>query len=486
MSTTLLRRAAWMIRWDAAAGRHEYVRDADLVWRDGRILHAGPSWDGVADAEIDGAGLLVMPGLVNVHSHPTTEPLYKGIMEERGSPLMGMSALFEYMALFQPDDVTRRAAARFAMGELLLSGCTTVVDYSAPRGHWVSDMAATGVRGVIAPSFRAGKWRAEGGRDLIYEWDAALGREGMAQAKGLIDEAEAHPSGRMSGMVTPGQTDTCDEALLQDAAALARSRGLPLQIHAAFGSIEFREMLRRYGLTPVGWLDSIGFLGADTTLGHCIFVDDHPWVMHPVSPGAVGDVERVARSGAGVAHCPNVYARRGIVLNHFGRYDRMGIRMTIGTDSFPHNMLEEMRLALTLAKVMGRSFEATSLDRVFHAATVGGSAALLRDDLGRLSPGAAADLVLVDLAHPSMQPMLDPLRSLVFGALERPVRDVFVAGQQVVRDGRVLTVDMAGDAALMREGQARARVDAATRDWAHRAPDALFPPALPFAAGTHY
>ena len=486
MTTTVLRHTEWLIRWDPAAARHEYVRDADLAWTGGRIVHAGPGWTGAADVELDGRGLLAMPGLVNIHSHPTTEPLYKGIMEERGSALLGMSALFEYMALFQPDDETRRAAARFAMGELLLSGCTTVVDYSAPRGHWVPDMAATGVRGVIAPSFRGGKWKADRGRDVAYEWDHALGREGFAQAKVLVAEAAAHPCGRLSGMITPGQTDTCDETLLQGAAEYARAHGLPLQIHAAFGSLEFRELLRRYGLSPIGWLDSIGFLGPGTTLAHCIFVDDHPWVMYPRPPHEIGDVERVARSGAGVAHCPNVYARRGVVLNHFGRYDRMGIRMGIGTDSFPHNMIEEIRLALTLAKVMGRSFEATTLDRVFHAATVGGSGALLRDDLGRLAPGAAADLVLVDLNHPSMQPMLDPLRSLVFGALERPVKHVFVDGRQVVRDGQVLTVDMAAEGAAMREGQKRARVDAATRDWNGRAADELFPPALPFAAGAAY
>ncbi len=104
--------------------------------------------------------------------------------------------------------------------------------------------------------------------------------------------------------------------------------------------------------------------------------------------------------------------------------------------------------------------------------------ALGRDDIGRLSPGAKADIVLVDLAHPSMLPVRDPLRSLMFSALERPVRDVYVDGVLVVKDGECLTLDHGAAGARLQAAQARALAGVAERDWAKRSADEAFPLSL--------
>ncbi|MGH7006048.1 MAG: amidohydrolase family protein, partial [Alphaproteobacteria bacterium] len=113
----------------------------------------------------------------------------------------------------------------------------------------------------------------------------------------------------------------------------------------------------------------------------------------------------------------------------------------LGTDVAPHNLIEEMRLAAVLSRVSARDIRAGSTTAVFNAATIGGATALGRPDLGRLAPGAKADLVLVDLTHPLMMPVRDPLRSLVFSAAERAVREVYIDGAQVVGEGRALTID---------------------------------------------
>src|SRR5579864_3123816 len=124
-----------------------------------------------------------------------------------------------------------------------------------------------------------------------------------------------------------------------------------------------------------------------------------------------------------------------------GRYRRAGINLGLGTDVAPHNLLEEMRLAAILARVAAEDIRAVSTGELLHAATVGGATALGRDDLGRLAPGMKADIVLVDLKHPLMIPARDPLRSLVYTAADRAVRDVFVDGRKVVEKGRVLNLD---------------------------------------------
>src|ERR1700704_6514698 len=130
-------------------------------------------------------------------------------------------------------------------------------------------------------------------------------------------------------------------------------------------------------------------------------------------------------------------------MENFGDYLRAGVTMGLGTDCAPHNLVEEMRKAAILARVAARDITTVSTADLFHAATAGGASALMRDDIGRLAPGKKADLVLIDLECPQMQPARDPLRSFIYHAADRAVRDVFVDGRQVVAEGKVVTLDQA-------------------------------------------
>jgi cytosine/adenosine deaminase-related metal-dependent hydrolase len=297
----------------------------------------------------------------------------------------------------------------------------------------------------------------------------------MRQALETIDAARKHPSGRLSGMVCPAQIDTCTPHLLKDAVAAARERGIVAQLHTAQSIVEFNEITRRHGKTPVEWLDSLGILGPDLVLGHGIFLNDHPFIHWPHAD----DFARLRDSGAQVAHCPTVFARRGISLNWLGRYVSAGITVGIGTDTFPHDFLDEMRLAAYVARVRAGDFRAASTQQVFEAGTIGGAKILRRADLGRLAVGAKADFSLVDMSHPMMRPVRDPLRSLVYSAGSRAVRDVYVAGEQVVRDGRVLTIDVEAAHAALAEAQAASLQGVPGRDWAGRTAETLSPLVYP-------
>jgi len=475
MTTTHVKNADWMIAWNEGESRHEYLRGADLVFTDDRLTFVAHGYRGPADREIDGRGRMVMPGLVNIHSHPASEPFNRGLMEERGSPRLGMSSLYEYMLLVRPDEDARRAAALFAVSELLKSGVTTFTDYSAARAGWLEDLAASGIRACLAPSYRSARWFTRNGHRVEYEWNEAAGREAMSAALEIVDSAVKHNSGRLFGMLAPAQIDTCTEELLLASAESAKARNAPVQIHASQSVVEFREMTARHGKTPIQWLADIGFLYDGAIIAHCIFVDEHSWIRWPYK----GDLERMAASGASVAHCPNIFARRGILLEDFGKYRRLGINIGLGTDTFPHNFIDEMRWATVLCKVSAESVEATSLGDVFHAATVGGAKALRRDDIGRLAVGCKADLSLVDLTHPSLQPVRDPLKSLVFSGLERAITDVFVDGRQVVADGAVTTIDVEAAVRELTRGQAKALEGTSSADYAHRIATEIFPMTLP-------
>lgn len=472
---TVIRNAAYIVEYDRDGDRHRYRRGGDVAFSDQGITYVGAAYDGPADTVIDGSRHMVMPGLISVHGHTSTSAKAKGCWEELGSPRIYMSTLFEYQGLMGGPDADIPTLCRFAVGELLRSGCTTVMDIHRVWDGWVDTMAATGIRSFLAPMYASGRYHCPDGHSMDYIWSEAAGEAGLEQAVGIIKEALAHPSGRLGGVISPAQVETCTPALLQASAAASDELGVPRTIHASQSVHEFREINHRHGLTSMEFLDAQGFLSPRTVIGHGIFIDDHPWIhQYPKKR----DRALLAERGVTVAHCPSVIARRGIFLNTYHSYMEAGINVGIGIDAFPHNMIDEMRWGLVSAKYAGGSQHAAHVSSMFYAATRGGARALGRDDLGIIEAGAQADLVMVDLDHPDMQPLYDPLYSLVFSALERPITDVFVAGRRVIEGGEHRTLDFAADAAALTAIQTRALESVPGNDWKGRTPREAFPLSL--------
>ena len=479
MPITCIRNAAWIIAWDPAAARHAYLKDADLVFDADRITFIGRLYPGPFDTEIVGRNLLVMPGLVDIHSHPSTEPFFRGIREEHGLPTMFMSGLYERGFAFRPDAPGRVAGKTTAYCEMLLTGITSVADLSGIDEGWIDLASRSGLRVFLAPSYASARWHLENNWQLKYAWDEPAGRRGLDAALELIDAAQADPSGRLSGIVSPAQIDTCTADLLRDSHDAAVARSLPFTTHCSQSVNEFNEMTGRHGITPVQWANDLGILSRNSILGHAIFIDEHSWLHWHTHR----DLDILVETATSIAHCPSPFARYGQTLEDFGRYRRRGVNIGMGTDVAPHNLIEEMRLAATLARVAAEDITTTSLTDIFHAATAGGAQALGRTDIGRLEPGAKADLVLVDLKNPWMMPARDPLRSLVYTAADRAIHQVFIDGRLVVDDGKVLTLDHAAALEALTEAQARMIAAVPQYDWAKRDADLLTPLSLPMVRG---
>lgn len=476
MTVTVIRDASWIVAYDAAAGGHVYLRDGDVAFENDRLIHVGGSFGGEADRIIDGRGRMAMPGLVNIHSHPASEAMCKGWNDELGSRKMYGTALYEFMPLFRCD--APRACAEVAYCELLMSGVTTLVDMSAAWDGWLETFKTSGLRGVFAPMYRSARWYTDNGHVAKYEWNEKAGEAAMAEAMALLDRVAKDETGRLSGMVSPSQIDTCTPELIKASHAEALRRGIPMQIHAAQSVVEFHEITRRHGMTPVEWLGSLGVLGPETIIGHGIFLDHHTSSHWP----ATDDLGALAKTGTNVAHCPIVFQRRGIAMQSFGRYVAAGVNLGIGVDTYPHHMLEELRAVCIGSRMMAEDvFDLRTAD-AFNAATLGGARALGRDDIGRLARGAKADIVLVDVTHPMMRPLRDPVRSLIYAAAERAVTTVIVDGATVVEDGKVLTMDYAGAAAELEEAQRRAEPHVKELDWAGRDHLAISPLTFPTGA----
>jgi cytosine/adenosine deaminase-related metal-dependent hydrolase len=471
-TTTRIANLDHVVAWDVSEQRHVYLDGADLVFKDNEVVHVGPGYAGRVDSTIDGKGFMAIPGFVNVHSHPFSEPANKGLTEEYGSDKLGQSSLYEYLTVYGLNPEDAGPSTQVAMSELLKSGVTTITDLSMARDGWVDQLASTGIRAVVCPMMRQGAWFTKNGHTVDYAWDEKAGEKAFEASMRTIDEALKHPSGRVGAMAGPSQIDTCREGFFREALQEARKRGIPMQTHACQAVVEFYEMVRRHGMTPIEWLDHIGVLGPDLVIGHGIFLNDHPQIHHPHG----NDFERLRDSGAAVAHCPTVFARRAMVMNSIGRYMNAGITVGIGTDTFPHNMVDEIRLVCYAARIFTGNYKMGTTRHAFEAATVGGARILRRPDLGRLAPGSKADFSLVDMSHPYMQPSHEPVRSLIYSASERAIRHVYVDGKQVVKDGKVLTIDVEAATAGLIEGQRKRLKTVSQRDWAGRDADALSPP----------
>jgi cytosine/adenosine deaminase-related metal-dependent hydrolase len=334
---------------------------------------------------------------------------------------------------------------------------------------------SSGMRAFLAPGYATAFWKLENDHTLGFDWDEARGRRRMDAALAFIDGLKDQPSGRISGVVSPMQIENCADDLLRDSLDAAKERGIPFTLHISQGVLEVQEMIRRHGRTPIQHAADIGIIEPISVFGHAIFLDTHSWIRWWTKE----DLKLLADGGCSVAHCPTPFARYGHIMESFGDYVRAGVNMGIGTDTTPHNMIEEIRKAGTFARIASRDLENVSTGMLFHAATVGGAKALMRDDLGRLAVGAKADLVLVDLGQPDMMPARDPLRSLVFHAADRAVKDVYIAGRKIVADGEVTTLDHKGAGERLTEAQKGMMASSVRRDYRGRTTDEIAPLSLP-------
>jgi cytosine/adenosine deaminase-related metal-dependent hydrolase len=238
-------------------------------------------------------------------------------------------------------------------------------------------------------------------------------------------------------MLNAAQVETCSEPLLRAGKDAARQLNVPIHTHAGGNLIEFQRIMEEHRKTPVQFLADIGFLDDRTLLGHVVFTTAHPWPRYPFGD----DLRVLAQTGATVGHCPYKYAKMAMTLHSFQRYLEAGVNVAIGTDTYPMDMVAELRWASILAKVTDANYQVGLPRDVFNAATLGACRFLHRADLGRLAPGAKADVLLIDLDRLGAPVYADPIKALVDGGCGRDVDTVIVDGKILVQGGRMTRVD---------------------------------------------
>ena len=428
MSETLIRNAAHVLTMDD--GACEYA-DTDILVRDGVIAEIGSNLATLGEI-VEARGCLVTPGLVNTHHH-LYQTLTRAVPGGQDALLFGwLKTLYPIWARFGPAEM--RVSALTGLAELALSGCTLTSDhlYLFPNGARVDDTidAAREIglrfhptRGAMSIGESAGGLPPDG---LVEEERAILD-----DCIRVIDAFHDPKQGAMVRVgVAPCSPFSVSRELMRDAAILARDKGVMLHTHLAENDEDIAYSLSQFGCRPGQYAEDLGWTGADVWHAHCVKLDGQ-------------EIDLFAKTGTGVAHCPCSNCRLGSGIAPVRAMRDAGVKVGLGVDGSASNdagsLVAEARQAMLLQRV-AQGADAMSAREALRIATRGGAEVLGRDDCGQIAPGYRADLAIWDVSGIESAGSWDPAALLLAGPTR--VRDLFVEGRQIVRDGEIATLDL--------------------------------------------
>ncbi len=403
----------------------EIVEDPIIGIRNGKIdfIANGPipqGLEGIARETIDASGCIVMPGLVNVHTH-LAMTCFRGLADDL--PLL--TWLNDHIFPVEAKFVDRRmvhAGALLGIAEMLLSGTTTFCDGYFFEGEVGRAAIEAGIRGIIAQGF--------------IDFGAP---DQMAHSeKALIARRFVERWKNRSPLIAPAlvchSPYTCSSETLRCVKAAANRLGVPFQVHLSESREEVDLLRSRYGKKPLEHLHELGILDENTIAAHCIWLDP-------------SEISLIAENAVKVAHDPESNMKLGAGVAPVTEMLRRGIDVGLGTDGCASNndldLFGEMRMVANLHKVFTGDPTAMKAEKVVELATIGGARVLgMEDRIGTVTPGKEADLIIVDMNKPHLTPLYHPFSHLVYAACGADVKTSIVGGKIVMKNRRLLQMDV--------------------------------------------
>ena len=429
MREILLRGAEAVVTMDASQAE---IAGGDVLIRGGVIAAVGQGLTTGGEV-VSARGCVVTPGLVNTHHH-LYQTLTRAVPGGQDALLFGwLKVLYPIWSRFGPEEM--RVSALVGLAELALSGCTLSSDhlYLFPNGARLED--TIGAAREIGLRFHPTR-----GAMSIGESDGGLPPDALVEGEGailndmarVVDAFHDPSEGAMVRVgLAPCSPFSVSRALMRDAALLARDKGVMLHTHLAENDEDIAYSLAKFGCRPGQYAEDLGWTGDDVWHAHCVKLDG-------------SEIDLFARSRTGVAHCPCSNCRLGSGIAPVRAMRDAGVRVALGVDGSASNdagnLVAEARQMMLLQRV-SRGADAMGAREALEIATLGGAQVLGRPDCGSLEPGKRADIAVWDLSGVEAAGAWDPVAALVFCGPTR-VRDLFVEGRQVVRDGHLATIDL--------------------------------------------
>lgn len=468
-------------------GRHCLIENGEVVIEGARVVFVGRDFPGEVAARHDFGHALLGPGLIDLDA---LSDLDTTILGYDNQPAWEKGRIWpkSYMdrgpyEMYSPDELAFQK--RYAFALLLRHGITTALPIAslfyrewgetpAEFDSAAQSAADLGIRAYLGPAYRTGNtFIHEDGR-IDCHYDEA---RGLAELDAAIAFARRHDNthgGLIRAMLAPDRVETCTPELIRRTAAAVRDLDIPVRLHACQSKLEYDLVVQQHGMSPPEWLASLGFLSPRSIIPHATWVSGAKGLDRPGR-----DLDILGAAGVSIAHCPIVTARGGRALDSFSKYRARGLNIGLGTDTWPPDLLANMQVGALLSRVSDGSALNTRAADLYDAATIGGADALHRPDLGRLMPGAQADITVFDFSHPLIGQVIDPIQTLLVGGAGRDVRDVFVAGRHVVQNGEIPGFDLAAAHA-----RAQAQFDGLVakypeRTWKHPPVERIFTSSYP-------
>lgn len=424
--------AKWLIRAQVLpmTGEGDFFPDGEVAIDGETILSVGERGSApqnfVPDRTIDRPNDVVLPGLINAHTHAAMT-LLRGYADDL--PLMPwlQDKIWPFEAKLTKEDIYWGTA--LALCEMIRSGTTTMLDMYMEMDRVAEAVLQAGTRAVLSRGI------VENPQDS----DTPL-----RESEDLVKRYHHAGGDRIRVMFGPHAPYTNSGPYLQRIKRLADQNGVGLNIHIAETQDEVKTIRERHGKTPVQWLEELGLFGGHVVGAHCVHLTSE-------------DMKILARYHVGVAHNPESNMKLNSGTAPIPEMLKRGIAVGIGTDGASSNnnldMIGEMRSAALQQKLVA---DATALPayQVLEMATVGGAKVLGWDRLGRIVPGYKSDLIMIDMDQPHFYPRFSVPAHLVYAAHGSDVRNVMVNGELVMEERQILTFD---EKEVCREAEARAK-----------------------------
>jgi cytosine/adenosine deaminase-related metal-dependent hydrolase len=478
----------WVIAWQKE--QHFLLDGGIVIYNGSTIEFVGFPGDPECprpDRIINASGKLISPGFVNFHCIANFDLQILNIDHPRSAGYNRPSWVIEPNAKTIMSDDDFRISADFSVTSLLKCGNTSFGAVTTGLTKFWDDADAEpyalaeaserlGARAWLSHLYQeACDYMDEDGVPQRI-WDSSRAQTGLDKALSFIKYANESGSERLNGFLFPYQTARCSDELLKETMRQSELLGnIHVRSHFSQRLEEFKQHKVKTDESMVEWLQGIGFLGRQVSLVHAKYIAGH---------SATGDEPRndlqiLAETETTVCHTPIVYARSGDFLESFSRYARSGVNMALGCDTFPPDLLEEIRAGSLINKIIERDRMAGMVKEFFYAATIGGAKALGRDDIGKLEAGCKADISVFNIAAFDVGPIDDPMRTLLHFANGQHCETVIVDGNVVVENGLVNGVD---EEALRQDAQrvwTKYKAGIVSWDYAKRRSDEIWPPLFP-------
>lgn len=463
---------------------HVIYRNGELVFQDDKIIYVGSHFDGDADKTIDFGNAIVSPGFVDLNALADIDTT---IMDyDQPASLADSQRWSEDYLRKGPHEIAsfdeEQFKFRYALTQLVMNGITTALPVTGLQyKEWAETSAEfegvrqsaveLGLRVYLGPSFRSAVHTIDEYGKTDRFWHEDKGLKGLEDAVGFIQQNDNTSNDLVHGLLVPSTIETCSVELLKKTHLYAEQLNVPVRLHATQSMQENRMIHKDYGCSSITFLNRIGFLSPKTIIPHGIFIDrdENGFECN------CGEIDILRETKAVIAYCPFAVARSGMIMKSYERYLRNGVRIGMGTDCYPCDMLMNMRLGSLLCRFAEGVSDIARTEDIFRTATIGGADALGRPDLGRLAVGAKADFFALSLEGMHTGQVDDPVRTMLWYCNNTDIRTVVINGRTVMDERQIEHVDVAEYQRKAQRYYDIYKQSYTERDRFHRSPDVIFP-----------